>query len=144
MADITHIESHIKQCNLSQLYRLQNYIKKLIPEKKQEQDEAFEKIQKKAIRRISRNEKGNIIHYQLEPVCCGKKECSTCGGNSYKHGPYWYRYFWNGSKWKSEYVGKKLPFANDDIIKKIVNKSETKPSKFQLQHALTNLAKQRQ
>lgn len=42
--------------------------------------------------------------YQNEMVRCGKKgyRCSL-------HGPYWYAYWTEGGKTRSEYVGKNLP-----------------------------------
>jgi hypothetical protein len=43
--------------------------------------------------------------YRLEYVRCGKSNCSTCA-NGPAHGPYWYRYYRNGDKVVSKYVGK--------------------------------------
>jgi hypothetical protein len=45
--------------------------------------------------------------YQLEGVRCGKKNCQCAEGKP--HGPYWYAYWTEGGRTKSQYIGKKLP-----------------------------------
>jgi hypothetical protein len=45
--------------------------------------------------------------YRLESVRCGKKGCKCAEGKL--HGPYWYAYWFENGKTKSQYVGKKLP-----------------------------------
>jgi len=45
--------------------------------------------------------------YRLERVRCGKESCKCAKGAL--HGPYWYAYWSEGGKSKSEYVGKHLP-----------------------------------
>jgi hypothetical protein len=45
--------------------------------------------------------------YRLEKVRCGKKNCRCSRGEL--HGPYWYAYWTEGGKTRSEYVGKNLP-----------------------------------
>ena len=45
--------------------------------------------------------------YQLEGVRCGKKNCHCAEGKP--HGPYWYAYWTEGGKTRSQYIGKKLP-----------------------------------
>lgn len=45
--------------------------------------------------------------YRLEGVRCGNKNCKCAAGQL--HGPYWYAYWSEGGKTKSQYVGKKLP-----------------------------------
>jgi hypothetical protein len=45
--------------------------------------------------------------YQSEMVRCGKKGCRCSRGEL--HGPYWYAYWTEGGKTRSEYVGKELP-----------------------------------
>lgn len=45
--------------------------------------------------------------YQLESVRCGKKNCRCAEGEL--HGPYWYAYWTEGGKPKSQYIGKRLP-----------------------------------
>jgi hypothetical protein len=45
--------------------------------------------------------------YRLEEVRCGKKNCHCAEGKL--HGPYWYAYWTEGGRTRSQYVGKKLP-----------------------------------
>jgi len=45
--------------------------------------------------------------YRREMVRCGKKGCKCAEGNL--HGPYWYAYWTEGGRTRSQYVGKKLP-----------------------------------
>ena len=44
--------------------------------------------------------------YQLERVRCGKDGCKCSSGEL--HGPYWYAYWKEGGRTRSEYVGKEL------------------------------------
>lgn len=46
------------------------------------------------------------VTYRLEPVRCGKPNCSSC-----PHGPYWYAYYREGGKLKSRYIGRELPLG---------------------------------
>jgi hypothetical protein len=45
--------------------------------------------------------------YRLERVRCGSKKCRCASGEL--HGPYWYAYWSEGGRTKSQYIGKKLP-----------------------------------
>lgn len=45
--------------------------------------------------------------YRLELVSCGKERCKCVEGKL--HGPYWYTYWSEGGKTRSQYVGKRLP-----------------------------------
>lgn len=45
--------------------------------------------------------------YRSEMVRCGKTGCRCARGEL--HGPYWYAYWSQSGKTKSEYVGKHLP-----------------------------------
>ena len=47
--------------------------------------------------------------YRSEMVRCGKKGCKCAEGKP--HGPYWYAYWTEGGKTKSQYIGKELPTA---------------------------------
>jgi hypothetical protein len=47
--------------------------------------------------------------YQLKGVRCGKENCRCTVGEL--HGPYWYAYWSEGGKTRSQYVGKELPDA---------------------------------
>jgi len=45
--------------------------------------------------------------YRLERVRCGKDICKCADGNL--HGPYWYAYWSEKGKTRSQYIGKRLP-----------------------------------
>lgn len=45
--------------------------------------------------------------YRLERVRCGRKKCKCVSGEL--HGPYWYVYWTEGGRTRSQYVGKRLP-----------------------------------
>ena len=45
--------------------------------------------------------------YRLESVRCGKEKCRCASGEP--HGPYWYAYWSEGGRTRSQYIGKKLP-----------------------------------
>lgn len=42
--------------------------------------------------------------YRQQSVRCGKPGCTRC-----PHGPYWYAYWREGDRVRTEYVGKQLP-----------------------------------
>lgn len=56
---------------------------------------------------ILKERKTIIKTYRLEEVRCGKKNCHCAEGRL--HGPYWYAYWTEGGRTKSQYIGKKLP-----------------------------------
>jgi len=45
--------------------------------------------------------------YRLESIRCGKKSCKCAEGTP--HGPYWYAYWTEKGKSRSQYIGKRLP-----------------------------------
>jgi hypothetical protein len=46
--------------------------------------------------------------YRLEYTRCNRSSCKKCLEGK-GHGPYWYRYWWEGGKTRKKYVGKELP-----------------------------------
>jgi hypothetical protein len=48
--------------------------------------------------------------YRLEGIRCGKERCKCASGNP--HGPYWYAYWTESGRTKSQYIGKRLPAKN--------------------------------
>lgn len=50
--------------------------------------------------------------YQLERRRCGKKACKCAGANlgSSGHGPYWYSYWKESGKLRTQYIGKRPPW----------------------------------
>jgi len=53
------------------------------------------------------NKRAGQKTYRLERVRCGSKQCKCAAGEL--HGPYWYAYWTEGGRTKSQYVGKRLP-----------------------------------
>jgi hypothetical protein len=47
---------------------------------------------------------GGKVTYRQEHVRCGKEGCHSC-----PHGPYWYAYWKDGGKTRSQYIGRHLP-----------------------------------
>lgn len=47
--------------------------------------------------------------YRLERVRCGSEKCKCATGEL--HGPYWYAYWTEGGRTRSQYVGKRRPRA---------------------------------
>lgn len=45
--------------------------------------------------------------YRLQSVRCGSKKCRCASGEL--HGPYWYAYWSEGGRTRSQYIGKKPP-----------------------------------
>lgn len=60
-----------------------------------------------ASRRLVEEHKTVNKTYRLEEVRCGKKNCHCAEGQL--HGPYWYAYWTEGGRTKSQYIGKNLP-----------------------------------
>lgn len=44
------------------------------------------------------------VSYRQEYVRCGKERCTTC-----PHGPYWYAYWKEDGRSRSQYIGRHLP-----------------------------------
>jgi hypothetical protein len=72
-----------------------------------------ERAYKKRVRGTTKQHEVLQIHrtahktYRLELVRCGKDGCKCADGHL--HGPYWYAYWSEGGKTKSQYIGKHLP-----------------------------------
>jgi hypothetical protein len=47
---------------------------------------------------------GHRVSYRQQRVRCGKAGCTRC-----PHGPYWYAFWREGGRVRSQYVGKQLP-----------------------------------
>lgn len=85
----------VAQLSLAELKELDSYLHSLIKQKETE-------AQKEARREVIATKRRGKRTYQLIKVYCGKK-CKGC-----PHGPYWYSYWKEGGRTRSEYVGKTL------------------------------------
>lgn len=58
-------------------------------------------------RDVPKAKQASLKTYRFERVRCGSKKCKCASGEL--HGPYWYAYWSEGGRTKSQYIGKKLP-----------------------------------
>lgn len=93
---LREVKKVVSGLSFEQLVRLDGWLHSLI--------KSAEKAT--ARKRVASNRIGNKT-YQSELVRCGKKGCKCAEGEL--HGPYWYAYWTEGGRTKSEYVGKNLP-----------------------------------
>jgi len=102
MNKLSEIKRSIRTLTPRELTKLANWLRELIDSKKsKEQDCATTK------RRVLQERTTSNRTYRLEGVRCGKKNCKCATGQL--HGPYWYAYWSEGGKTRSQYVGKTLP-----------------------------------
>lgn len=97
---IREIKKSVSTLNTRQLVRLDAWLHELI-------EAAESKKQATPRRRLVEEHKAVNKTYRLEEVRCGKKNCHCTEGKL--HGPYWYAYWTEGGRTRSQYVGKKLP-----------------------------------
>lgn len=99
--NLRDIRKILKALTPEQRLRLGSWLQELIaadrvvPKRAEDNREVVEE------RRIDRRT------YRLEGVRCGKGKCRCASGEL--HGPYWYAYWSEGGRTRSQYVGKKLP-----------------------------------
>jgi hypothetical protein len=66
-----------------------------------------EDIPQAANRVVVEERKAPTGTYRLELVKCGKERCKRCA-KAPAHGPYWYRYWKQDGRTRSQYIGKTL------------------------------------
>lgn len=88
---------------LDELRQLDEHVQLLIS-----RAEAEQKQLSKSVSRIVVEERSSPTGtYRLELVKCGKPACKVCKGGP-AHGPYWYAYWKEDGRTRTEYIGKKL------------------------------------
>ncbi len=85
-----------------QLLKLDVWLRELI---ERAEEEGRERVPNK--RDTKEKKRAGQKTYRLERVRCGSKKCKCASGEL--HGPYWYVYWTEGGRTRSQYVGKKLP-----------------------------------
>jgi hypothetical protein len=96
------IKRSLKGLNPNQLRKFDQWLRALIERADQDRREQL------ANKRDAPKEKRTGQRtYRLERVRCGSKKCKCATGDL--HGPYWYAYWSEGGRTRSQYVGKKLP-----------------------------------
>jgi TRAP-type mannitol/chloroaromatic compound transport system substrate-binding protein len=64
--------------------------------------------------------------YKQEATFCHKEGCKKCERGE-GHGPYWYRYWWEGGKTRKKYVGKDLQAHLDKLPKELTEELTEEP-----------------
>lgn len=90
----------LRELPLEQLTELASFIQELLHEAM-----AIEK-QHKLPREVIKEKSVDHKTYRLVSIRCGKENCKCAEGSG--HGPYWYAYWSEQGKTKSQYIGKKL------------------------------------
>jgi hypothetical protein len=85
-----------------QLRRLDEWLRELIA---RADNDGRERVPNK--RNAQEKKRAGRKTYRLERVRCGSKKCRCASGEL--HGPYWYAYWLEGGRTRSQYIGKKLP-----------------------------------
>lgn len=85
-----------------QLRKLREWLQTLI--ERAEYDRQEQPVDEHDVPKVKR---GGQRTYRLEYVRCGSKKCRCASGEL--HGPYWYAYWSEGGRTRSQYIGKKLP-----------------------------------
>lgn len=99
---LLQVKQTLRKLTLEQLLKIEPWLTELI-----QKSRSLEK--RSAGREAKSTEKAQtgLKTYRLENIRCGKKSCKCVEGKL--HGPYWYAYWSEGGKTKSQYVGKMLP-----------------------------------
>jgi hypothetical protein len=99
---LREIKKLVGALNAEQLFKLDAWLHELIDDAGlNERDGVATK------RQVLKEHKAVNKTYRLEEVRCGKKNCHCAEGKL--HGPYWYAYWTEGGRTRSQYIGKKLP-----------------------------------
>lgn len=100
--NLSEIKRSARALNTKQLLKLDAWLHELI-------ESAESKTRERAAtsRQLVEEHKTHNKTYRLEEVRCGKKNCHCVEGRL--HGPYWYAYWTERGRTRSQYVGKKLP-----------------------------------
>jgi hypothetical protein len=101
MTKLSDIKRAAQALTPKQLLKLDAWLHELMAVESKKRDGVGAK------RQVLKEHKAVNKHYQLEWIRCGKKNCHCAEGKL--HGPYWYAYWTEGGRTKSEYVGKNLP-----------------------------------
>ncbi len=115
------VRSCILQYSLEDLEELAVWLKSLIKERKQAAQR--KPIPVKKGREVVESQHQGMVTYRLEMVKCGKKKCKCNKGKL--HGPYWYAYWTENNKLKSQYLGKKKVLLEEHPPKLLLETGET-------------------
>jgi hypothetical protein len=72
-----------------------------------QKEEGVEQEERSLRKQVVEEQSADNRTYRLESIKCGKEKCKCAKGKL--HGPYWYAYWSEHGKTKSQYIGKRLP-----------------------------------
>ncbi len=75
-------------------------------EREEQERASAEQARKERLEEAARARVGEWVEHEMR--ACGSDRCTKCVGGYRAHGPYWYRYLFDGGVYKSKYVGKEL------------------------------------
>jgi hypothetical protein len=99
---LRQVKQTLRELTLIQLLEIEPWLAELI--------EKSRSLEKQATGREANPEEKDQTGrktYRLENVRCGRASCKCTDGKP--HGPYWYAYWSEGGKTRSQYIGKRLP-----------------------------------
>lgn len=91
---LREVKQSIRSLNLQQLVKLDVWLHSLIETAERASDD------------LPTKHAADQKSYRSEMVRCGKKGCKCASGHL--HGPYWYAYWTEKGKTRSQYIGKRL------------------------------------
>jgi hypothetical protein len=97
------IQKAIRSLNLEQTNRLRSWL----DEHSRGLEEAARAKRMESGREVLEERQIDNKTYRLEKVRCGKENCRCAQGDL--HGPYYYAYWSEEGKTRTQYIGKKLP-----------------------------------
>lgn len=102
---LRHVKQAVRRLTFDQMLKLDSWLHGLIDDAKiiREPNASSHKVTLE-VQRVSKT-------YRLEGIRCGKDNCKCARGEL--HGPYWYAYWSEGGKTKSQYIGKHLPKSQE-------------------------------
>lgn len=75
-------------------------------EREEEERASAAQARKERLEEAARARVGEWVEHEMR--ACGSERCTKCVGGRRAHGPYWYRYLFDGGVYRSKYVGKEL------------------------------------
>lgn len=100
--NLRDIKRSLKGLSPDQLRKLDEWLRALIERADQDRREQLANE-----RDAPKEKRAGQRTYRLQSVRRGKEKCKCAAGEL--HGPYWYAYWTEGGRTRSQYIGKKLP-----------------------------------
>ncbi len=101
---LREIKQAARGLSLEQLKKLEAWLHQELTHRA---EEAERKEESPPRTQILEERSSNNRTYRLQGIRCGKERCKCADGEL--HGPYWYAYWSENGRTRSQYVGKRLP-----------------------------------